>query len=332
MGDRPLGGDSGRFRQEIGKCLERAGAVSWGMCRCGKVSEDALGRLRDWLGEGCHAGMGFMERNLDLRENPEGLLEGCDTIVTVAFSYANGGKSRETNQESRENGLGIAEYAYVGDYHVWVRRRLLESGLAELLGEEYRDWKLCVDSAPLMERYWGVMCGVGEIGRNGALIVPGVGCKTVLGIILLKDKEPRDKSRETREISVWDFGICGNCRRCVDACPTGALRGEGTIDCNRCLSYLTIEHRGEWRDRKHKEAMSTPAGRHTLFGCDRCMSVCPHNNDRACPEPVMQNVVSLDGDIIREMAVRNDGSALRGSCLRRAGVSGLNRNLDNTVS
>lgn len=169
-----------------------------------------------------------------------------------------------------------------------------------------------------MERYWAVKAGLGFIGDNGALIVPGIGNQVFLAeIITTHELEPTAPFE----------GECCHCGACRRACPTGALREDGTIDCNRCLSYLTIEHRGEWTDPVHIEAMRTPGARNTLFGCDRCLTVCPHNNPSAQRCPAMpsplQEIVTLTAEDILNSDPTTLTKRLRGSCLKRAKTTGL---------
>lgn len=242
--------------------------------------------------------------------DPRKLFEGCRSVISMAFSYA--------TDTPRNPGLpSISDYAMLPDYHLWIRRRIRESGIARILGEENKDWRICVDSAPMRERYWARLAGLGIIGENGMLIVPGVGSKVLLAEILT------DKELQADTPIEGDCGRCGSCRR---ACPAGALQTGGLIDCNLCLSYLTIEHKGEWDDERHKSAMRTDAGRHTLFGCDRCVNACPHNKtDAKCPEPPIGGMATLTADDITA------GNPLpKESCLRRAGRRGLLRNAANT--
>lgn len=306
MGDRAMGGNSGRLREEVKNCLLACGAVGVGFAAAEKV-ELRVGEIyRNWLAQDCHAGMAYMAKHLDIRDDVRLLLDGARSVICMAFSYA--------SANERDNKLPyVAKYALLPDYHKWVRRLVRNSGIGVLLGEEHVEWLLCIDSAPIHERYWAVKSGLGLLGKNGSVIVPGVGPEVVLAeIICTHTFEPDSKLNPE----------CGNCNSCIKSCPTGALSADGTIDCNRCISYLTIEHKGAWKDPLHLEAMNSETGKNTLFGCDRCIRVCPHiNNDIKSPiepHPDMPTFVGINPPA--------------GSCLTRCKSEGLKRNLRSDIS
>lgn len=234
-----------------------SGATAAGIACASPVNEDARRIRRDWIAAGCHAGMDYLEKYEDVRDNPALLLDGAQTIIMAAFSYAN----TEAVAEMERGGLPlIAEYALGADYHTEVRRRL--EAVAEHLKSVYGGHtRVCVDTAPLRERYWAVQAGLGFVGINNYLIIPGEGLHFVLGALLWTGTVSDGPDRPCA-------GDCGRCGACVRACPTGAISADGRIDARRCLSYLTIESRDPM-----------PAGLRTgnrLFGCDTCRSACPH--------------------------------------------------------
>lgn len=132
--------------------------------------------------------------------------------------------------------------------------------------------RVCVDTAPLPQRYWAELAGVGRCGLSGQLIVPGVGAGVVLATILTSLELEPDRP-------LTDFDPCSGCDACVRACPGQALKGDSTLDCRRCLSYLTIEHRGPW-------PAEAPEAGERFFGCDICRRVCPHSRNGADIEPI----------------------------------------------
>ena len=227
-----------------------------GAYACGFVPADAVDAtdmvfFMKWRGSGAHAGMGYLERNDAVRADPRLLLDGARTVIVCLFNY-------HTSEVSPEP--YIAEYARGRDYHLELRDRLhpVARSLTERYGGEAR---ICIDSAPLRERYWAVRAGLGFCGRNCQLIVPGAGSAFFIATVLW-----------TGVVDGYSVplahGTCGTCRACVDACPTGALKGDGTLDARRCLSYLTIESRIPVPD-------DIPlAG--NLYGCDACRRACPH--------------------------------------------------------
>lgn len=251
-------------REGLRAALLEAGAVAVGFASAGPVSEDEDRRLRGWLAAGHHAGMAWMERHADLRRDLDNVLPGTRTVISLAFPYA--------PERERPSDLPyLSRYAYGRDYHEAIRS-LLTAVLEQtgLLSSS----RICIDSAPVSERFWAIRAGIGYRGDNGALIVPGIGPEVFLAEILTTIEFEPDAPSDAECLH------CGACRR---ACPTGALQPDGTIDCRRCISYLTIEHRGPWTDPDAIAAMSTPAGRTTLFGCDRCITACPLRNNTVRP-------------------------------------------------
>lgn len=298
------------LKREIIERLRGAGAVAVGIATAEPVDKDVFSDYEAWVNSGMSAGMGYLGNHMEIRRDPRLLLEGARSIVCGAFCYR--------PKDEKNLHPGIAKYAHLRDYHDRVREKVLEGRIPELLGEEYRDWRLCVDSAPILERYWARRAGLGWIGKQGALVVPGVGPEVVLFEILTTMELEPDKSLN---------GDCGLCGKCLNACPTGAIRGSVGPDCNACLSYLTIEHKGTWEDGRHKRAMASGAGRNTLFGCDRCMRVCPHNNGAITSGAEADSRIT--GLREEDIAEKGFGERFRGLAIKRAKASGMSRNFGN---
>lgn len=257
-----------------------AGAYSCGFVPADAVDAADMDLFMRWRDSGAHAGMSYLERNDGVRTDPRLLLEGARTLIVCLFNYhteehspgcLTDRKSRLDFPEAdsragtavpdRGNSVPyIAEYARGRDYHLELRDRLLPVSRF-LTGQYGGEARICIDSAPLRERYWAVRAGLGFCGRNCQLIVPGAGSAFFIATVLW--------TGEVDGYSVpLEYATCGTCRACVDACPTGALRGDGTLDARRCLSYLTIESRLPVPD-------DIPlAG--NLYGCDACRLACPH--------------------------------------------------------
>lgn len=208
--------------------------------------------------------------SVETRRDPRSLLESARTVCTVAVSYLHPdpvppeGRFGAAGPEPAVTLRGqIARYARAEDYHLVLRQRL--SRLAEQLrlhlGADVA-YRICVDTAPLLERALGARAGLGFQGKNTLLITPGVGSYTVLGELLLALDLPSGVKSEPR---------CGQCRACLDVCPTGALVGEYDLDARRCISYLTIEN-----PRAIPRALRPLIGT-WIFGCDLCQEVCPWN-------------------------------------------------------
>lgn len=303
----------GKRKEEIRRRLMQSGAVAVGFAESGDVDARIIDGMRKWIGESCHAGMDYLPRHLELKRNPENVLAGAKTVISLAFSYA--------PAEWRDRGLPmIACYAYGDDYHDVIRARVAPS-LESLREEMGGEWRLCVDSAPIAERYWAVRAGIGVRGRNGSVIVENFGSYNFLAEAVTTLRIAPDEPAE---------GGCMECGACVRACPAGALREDGTVDSRRCLSYLTIEHHGDW-DAEGREAMSTTAGGHTLFGCDICHRVCPHNQGivpSGIGEFSLRNEYgTLTAGKVASMTQEEFSRIFRKSAIKRAKLAGLLRNV-----
>ena len=260
------------------------------------LKTDAFAR---WLREGFHAEMAYMGRDVATRHRPEALVAGARSVICLAVSYA-------PTEELTGDG-SIARYARGRDYHRACKKR------AHRLMDRIRDiepsleGRAFVDAGPIAERSLAAAAGVGWIGRNGCLIVPGLGSYVVLCEIVCNLRLQFDEPIAPQ---------CGDCDACVRACPTGALRADGLVDARRCRSYLTIEHRGEI-DAEFASLMGT-----CVFGCDVCQEACPHNQDI----PAGDDELARPRDVLRELSIADVlnwteadwDAATRGSAMRRA--------------
>lgn len=231
-----------------------------GLLRLGAVRLDhpgfapARAALDAFLAAGKAGDMDFLERTAEVRKDPAQMLPGARTMLVAAVPY------------SGDSGP-IARYARTRDYHTIVHQRLLALDAAlrdELPGV---GTLVCVDTKPVLERSAAALAGLGFLGKHGCLIVPGLGSYVLLGALLCTASWPIDQPAPTAP--PWD--ACGSCTRCLDACPTAAFDAPGVLDPRRCLSYLTIEHRGHV-----PEDLSDKLGER-VAGCDVCQEVCPYN-------------------------------------------------------
>ena len=226
---------------------------AWGVARIEPI-EDEIDRLKEWIGNGYHAEMQYMARNIELRANPCELLPNARSMIMVLMNYY-------PHEWQPDNLPRIAAYAYGNDYHHIVKSKLTQIA-EEIKKIAPHKYAVFCDSAPVMERAWAVRAGLGWIGRNGMLVNPKLGTFTFIGtLITTLELEP---SRPMKN-------HCGTCKKCIEACPTGAILGNKTIDARRCLSYQTIEKRGDIDNE-----LIDLAG-NTLYGCDRCQLACPWN-------------------------------------------------------
>ncbi len=293
----------------LDKLLCECGALAWGVAQADTVDGSALSLRDSWLQAGNHAGMEYLERYSELRADPRLLLPGAQSIIVAAFNYF-------PSQRQPAAAPQFAWYAYGRDYHDVLRTRL--SNVAETLGAAYPDaqFRVCVDTAPVMERYWAVKAGVGFIGRNAQLIVPGHGSACFLGEIITT-------------IAFTPSQPCAQscpegCDRCIRACPGHAIGTDSTVDARRCLSYLTIEHRGPFPDD------APPLGRR-IYGCDSCQTACPLNADArptTIPEFMpKESFLSLTDDDIATMTQEDFSTLFSKSAIKRTKLAGLLRNL-----
>ena len=235
-------------------------ALSLGFDACGfaaatPVDDEAVARYDRWVGQGRHGCMTWAAANRHLRRDPSLLLEGAQTVISLALNYY-------PARFQPSGTLRVAYYAYGRDYHEVLRERLTK--MAHFIEEiTHCTTRPCVDSAPIRERYWAQQAGVGFIGRNNCLIVPGKGSFFFLGEIVTTALLPPDEPCRM---------TCGDCGKCVEACPSGALREGGAADCNRCLSCLLIEN----HDERLPQWVNAVVG-NRVVGCDECQLCCPHN-------------------------------------------------------
>jgi epoxyqueuosine reductase len=263
--------------------------------------------FRAWLAAGYAAEMAYLERHLPLRADLRAVLPGARSAICVALPYP--------GPQPGEAAIGaVAKYARGADYHDVVRERLT------LLWDELRrehpaaEGRVFVDSGPLPERELARRAGLGWVGKNSCLIHPELGSRFVLGEIL---------TTLALEPTAPITGSCGACRRCLDACPTGALVTPGTVDARRCLSYLTIEHKGPI-PRELRPALGT-----RLFGCDACQDACPHN--RVCdiidsPLAPAADLLAPDLPALLQTSPEEFSRRFRGTALQRAKRRGVLRN------
>lgn len=245
-----------RLTQAVKACAAALGFDACGIAAASAVDEQAREQYAGWLRRGEQGCMAWAERHTELRDNPDGLLPGARSVVMVAMNYL---PSRLQSRDAPQ----FARYAYGNDYHSVLRRKLKELSRTLAQASPQAKCRVCVDSAPLRERYWARQAGLGFVGRNNQLILPGKGSFFFLGAMLTTAELVPDEPCRME---------CDGCMRCVAACPTGALNGDGPVDARRCLSCLTIE----CRDEELPQWVGKAIGRRVM-GCDECQKCCPHN-------------------------------------------------------
>ncbi|MCA9530873.1 MAG: tRNA epoxyqueuosine(34) reductase QueG [Myxococcales bacterium] len=290
-------------------------AVALGFVKTGVARAEPLGveaeRLSAWLREGRHGSMSWMAETEAVRADPTDarMLEGARSVFVAAAPYARPG-------DAPRLGLGrVSRYARGRDYHNVLTKRLRK--VVRWLESEGHSARLAVDTKPVMERAWAERAGVGFVGKNCCLIVPGLGSYVFLACVVTSAELVPDAPMKQG---------CGACTRCLDACPTGAFTGPRQLDARRCISYLTIEERGAI-----PPALERRIGE-WLFGCDVCQEVCPYNRtrpeDAAVTEPFAEHPRFAGGSLeeLLSMTEAEHAAWAEGSPLRRAGRVALARN------
>jgi len=243
---------------ELSTYIKQQSAIH-GFTSCGisKVRElnEHKSNLESWLEYDFHGEMSYMERNQEKRLNPVLLVDGVKSIISFSYNYyPDVSQSSDTFQ--------IAKYAYGDDYHNILKDKLhvILSELKKL--DSTIDGRVFTDSAPILERAWAVESGLGWIGKNSLLIIPQKGSFFFLAEIIINKELEYDKPFLKK--------YCGTCSKCITACPTKAIIKDGVVDARKCISYLTIEKKGEVTI---EELANSPY----IFGCDICQDVCPWN-------------------------------------------------------
>ena len=268
-------------------------------------------RLTDWLQQGMHGEMGYMANKTDKRLDPRLLVENARSVISVLLNYFPSEKQLDTEAPV------LSKYAYGTDYHF-----VMKDKLGELLAFVQSEIAPCegrcfVDSAPVLDRAWAARAGLGWIGKNTNLISPEHGSFFFIGELIIDLELPSD--------TIIVRNHCGNCTRCLDACPTQALVVPYILDARRCISYQTIENRGEI-DPSLKGKFEN-----RVFGCDICQDVCPwnlksetHSEPAFTPDFKLMNLRKSDWD---DMDKPLFNELFRNSAVKRTRFEGLKRNL-----
>lgn len=326
-------------RKEIKVEAERLGFFACGIARAEPVDAETAAAVRGWISKGSQATMDYMANYTEKRLNPCLLVPGTKSIVSLAMNYAPAQTMPETEYQ-------LAAYAYGQDYHdvMKAKLRLLAALIANKfegesdseVGENDSDStaitipktnetnpepageiRVFVDTAPVLERYWAQRAGLGWIGKNHQLIIPRAGSMFFLGEIFLPyEFDSYDSPMPSR---------CGNCRRCIEACPTCAITDEWGFDSEKCLSYQLIENRGELSEQA-KQSMGT-----TIYGCDRCQTACPWNKfaiPNTTPEfqPKSELLAMTKADW-HNLTIDEYRALFKGSAVKRVKFDGLKRNI-----
>ena len=293
------------------KLIKKA-ARELGFSGCG-ISEavypkEAADFFEQWLAKGYHGEMKYMERNIDKRKDPHLLFKEAKSVVSVILNYY-----PATLQKDKQ-APRIAKYAYGHDYHHVIKDKLFM--LLDYIQREVTPvkGKVCVDTAPFMDIAWARRGGLGWVGRHSLLINPEYGSYILIGELILDIDLDYDKPMENG---------CGDCTRCIDACPTGAIVQPYILDARKCISYHSIEQRSE--------APCKINFNNWVFGCDICQDVCPYNKNpkphdipEFNPKPEILNYTQTDW---LQMDSTDFKRIFKGSAVERSGYEGFMRNI-----
>ena len=281
-----------------------------GISKAGFLEEEA-DHLEQWLKKGMHGKMAYMENHFDKRLDPTKLVEGSKSVVSLAYNYY------PKEDLATEGEYKISKYAYGKDYHFVIKEKMkiFLDRIRENIGEV--DGRAFVDSAPIMERAWAKKGGIGWVGKHSLLLNRQIGsffflAELIIDLELLPDGPVKD--------------YCGTCTRCIDACPTQAIVGNGVVDGSKCISYFTIELKEEIpKDVKGKFD-------NWIFGCDICQDVCPwnrfskpHNEPAFSPHEDLGDMRVNDWEEITRDVFNK---IFKKSPVKRTKLEGLQRNID----
>ena len=292
-------------------------AIEIGFHKIGIVPAEPLNveyaHLKDWLARGFHGEMAWMEREPEKRSDPRLLFYEAKTVIVVALNYFTGHEHKNNAEKGK-----ISRYAWGDDYHDVVREKLAELLIWIKTQDPSATGKICVDTAPMMDKAWAVRAGLGWLGKHSNLITTDIGSWVFIGEILL------DLELEYDTAIVEDH--CGTCTACLDACPTNAIVEPYVVDSRKCISYATIELRDE---KLPADVSANMEG--WFYGCDICQDVCPWNRfekptDELRFEP-RNGETSIALEEILSLTPESYATRFRRSAIKRAKLPGLKRNV-----
>ncbi len=302
-----------------------------GITNASAIDTEQAKLFTHWLNTGYAGRMEYLHKNLQKRFDLAKLLEDAKSVIVVGLNYKPSPqytrslraspneleRAWQSHSDDANKPMGkVACYARYEDYHLFIKKllRKLTDFITEATNTNH-GFKICVDSAPVAERALAARAGLGFIGKNHMLINPELGPQILLGEIITTLKLPADEPIKAD---------CGSCKKCIAACPTGALRDDGQLDANKCISYLTIECKGQI-----PSDLAEKIG-DRIFGCDECVLACPYQK----AAPVCKNKdfkyypdrVELELKQILDMDEESFEKSFAGSAIKRLGLEGLKRN------
>ncbi len=288
----------------------RLGFSACGFSKAVPLPEDAK-RLEQWLKDGRQASMQYMENHFVKRTDPSKLVEGSKTVISLLLNYYT-----DKTQDDPDAPI-LSKYAFGTDYHFVMKDKMKK--LYKWIDQQFGpiEGRVFTDSAPVLDRAWAAKAGLGWIGKNSNLINREQGSFFFIGELIIDLEVEYNSSPES------DF--CGSCSICIDSCPTHAILNNRTIDSKRCISFLTIENRGEIPNAFEGKLENR------MFGCDICQDVCPwnkkaipHEVEEFNPKPELLSMKKKEWEELEKPAFKK---LFKSSAVKRAGFEGLKRNV-----
>ena len=296
---------------KIRESLRMEGFDIYGIAQAAPHHEDST-HISEWIAAGKNGSMGFIERNLDKRGDITTLVEGAKSVIVAGILYYS------NDSHAGEDNYFVSRYARVKDYHTVIEEKLTR--VQKIIRKEVPE-AVCrgfCDAGPVTEKTWAIRAGLGWRGKHSLVINKDIGSFFFLGEIVTSAEFIYDNATSRDR--------CGDCTLCLEACPTGAICSDRTIDARRCIAYLTIEHDGsipeEFRGKTEK----------IIFGCDRCQEVCPWNR-KAVPYSDKElipdfTVTSLTRKEWHNLTPEEFKRIFRSSPVKRTGFDKIRRNID----
>ena len=299
------------IKEEIKSKAYELGFSYCGFSKAGFLEEEAP-KLENWLKQNHHGEMKYMSNHFDKRLDPRLLMENTKTVISLMLNYYTDQKQNDPTAPK------ISKYAFGKDYHFVIKEKLRE--LVEFMREQIGEvaTKICVDSAPVMDKVWAKKAGMGWIGKNTNLIRPRVGSYFFIAEVLLDyTLEPDGPMKD----------YCGSCTRCIDACPTEAIVEPYVVDAKKCISYLTIELKEEILPKQFQDKMDN-----WMFGCDICQDVCPWNrfskNHKELNFQPAEDLLNMSKKEWQELNKESFNKLFKSSAVKRTKYEGLKRNIN----
>ena len=290
---------------------QKAQDLGFSFCGISRATflEEEAPRLEQWLKNGYHGEMTYMENHFDKRLDPRLLVEGAKSVVSLLLNYY-------PNEFQNENAYKISKYAYGEDYHFVIKDKLkdLMHHIHDEIGEV--DGRVFVDSAPVLDKAWAAKSGLGWVGKNNNLINKGNGSFFFVAELII-DLELEYDSATTNH--------CGTCTACIDACPTQAIESPYVVNGSKCISYLTIELKDEIPNQFKNQLNDW------MYGCDVCQDVCPWNRfSKPHNEPLFNpnsKLINYNKNDWKDLTQEVFQEIFKKSPVKRAKYSGLMRNI-----